>query len=52
MTAAEQALIYQALREAASATRIEVRKKAYLELAKKMKEERDYEKNRENREGR
>jgi hypothetical protein len=38
---AEYALVYQALREAASATRVEVRRVAYLALAKKMKEERD-----------
>jgi hypothetical protein len=41
VTAAEKALVYQALREAASVTRVAVRRQAYLDLAKKMKEERD-----------
>ena len=41
MTVAEYGLIYQALGEAASYTRSEVRKRAYLDLRKKMKEERD-----------
>lgn len=38
---AELALVYQALREAASVTRVGVRKEAYLQLAKRMKEKRD-----------
>ena len=35
---AEMALIYQALHEAASYTRIQIRKTEYLKLAAKMKE--------------
>jgi len=38
LTAAERALIIQALREAASYTRVVARKKLYLELVAKMKE--------------
>ena len=37
MTAVERALIIQALREAASYTRVVTRKKVYLELVAKMK---------------
>ena len=39
MTIAEKALVYQALREAASYTRVVPRKLMYLELAKKMRDE-------------
>ena len=38
LTAVERALIIQALREAASYTRIAARRKLYLELVAKMKE--------------
>jgi hypothetical protein len=40
-TVPERALIYQALREAASACRVEVRKKAYFDLARKMRLDRE-----------
>jgi len=41
VTTPEKALVYQALKEAASYTRVEVRKKEYLALAAKMKKERE-----------
>ena len=40
MNVVDEALVYLALREAASYTRIEVRKKAYLELAERLRRER------------
>jgi hypothetical protein len=43
MNAVERMLVIQALREAASVTRVDARKKAYLELAKKLKGEADAE---------